>query len=59
MLSAVLIGATVLAYAGGHAWSDEQSITILGEIRVFDGDTLEIGPMLIRLHGVDALSFPL
>ncbi|MEP2472549.1 MAG: thermonuclease family protein, partial [Paracoccaceae bacterium] len=31
-----------------------QSMTIQGEISVFDGDTLEIEPMLIRLHGVDA-----
>ena len=32
----------------------QQSITIQGAVSVFDGDTLEIGPMLIRLHGVDA-----
>lgn len=31
-----------------------QSVTIQGVVNVFDGDTIEIGPMLIRLHGVDA-----
>lgn len=36
------------------AQAEEQSITIRGEIRVFDGDTIEIGPLLLRLHGVDA-----
>lgn len=34
--------------------TSQQSITIQGDVSVFDGDTLEIGPMLIRLHGVDA-----
>lgn len=38
----------------GVAHAEDQSMTIQGEIRVFDGDTLEIGPRLIRLHGVDA-----
>lgn len=32
----------------------QQSITIEGSVGVFDGDTLEIGPVLIRLHGIDA-----
>lgn len=36
------------------ARADVQSVTIRGDVRVFGGDTLEIGPMLIRLHGVDA-----
>ncbi|WP_227269864.1 thermonuclease family protein [Roseobacter weihaiensis] len=34
--------------------ADVQSITIKGALSVFDGDTLEIGPVLIRLHGIDA-----
>jgi len=38
----------------GPAFADAQSITIRGETKVFDADTLEIGPILIRLHGVDA-----
>lgn len=37
-----------------EAVADAQSITIRGEVSVFDGDTIEIGPMLIRLHGIDA-----
>ncbi|MGC3939953.1 thermonuclease family protein [Roseobacter sp. EG26] len=42
--------------AGGVATASpsQQSVTIRGDVSVFDGDTLEIGPMLIRLHGVDA-----
>lgn len=31
-----------------------QSIRITGEVSVFDGDTIEIGPVLLRLHGIDA-----
>lgn len=34
--------------------ADTQSVTIDGSLRILDGDTLEIGPMLIRLHGIDA-----
>lgn len=49
------IGLVCLVCSGpGTASSDTQAITIRGDVRVFDGDTLEIGPMLIRLHGVDA-----
>jgi endonuclease YncB( thermonuclease family) len=37
---------------GSVAWADEARI--IGEARVIDGDTLDIGPVRIRLHGIDA-----
>lgn len=47
--------AAIAGLGGAHSGSaDQQSITITGEINVYDGDTLEIGPILIRLHGIDA-----
>ncbi len=45
---------TQMAAGAAAAPPDQQSVTIQGDVSVFDGDTLEIGPMLIRLHGVDA-----
>ncbi|WP_227271264.1 thermonuclease family protein [Roseobacter weihaiensis] len=45
-------GSITLLSSVGRA--DVQSITIKGALSVFDGDTLEIGPVLIRLHGIDA-----
>ncbi|WP_308917179.1 thermonuclease family protein [Jannaschia sp. LMIT008] len=34
--------------------AEPQSVTITGVAKVFDGDTLDIGPVRIRLHGIDA-----
>lgn len=48
LLTLLVFGSVQLADA------NPQSVTIAGQINVFDGDTLEIGPVLIRLHGVDA-----
>lgn len=50
--AALLVAISVCC--ASSAIADVQSVTIKGEVKVFDGDTLEIGPMLIRLHGVDA-----
>ncbi|WP_299681437.1 thermonuclease family protein [uncultured Roseobacter sp.] len=47
-------GALALLLFLSPALANLQSIAIEGEVRVFDGDTLEIGPVLIRLHGIDA-----
>ena len=43
------LGGAVLA---GAAWADEVSVT--GRVRVVDGDTLAMGPLRIRLNGIDA-----
>lgn len=34
--------------------ADTQSVTVSGDLRVYDGDTLEVGPLILRLHGIDA-----
>jgi endonuclease YncB( thermonuclease family) len=44
----------VLSVWATVAPAEQQEVTIKGELRVFDGDTLEVGPLLIRLHGIDA-----
>ncbi len=31
--------------------TDIQSVTVSGELQVRDGDTLEVGPLVIRLQG--------
>ncbi len=49
--------AMVMAHTPAHAEptpEGAQSITVRGALSIFDGDTLEIGPLLIRLHGIDA-----
>ena len=46
---------SALAFATSDALADDaQSVTISGMAEVFDGDTLEIGPVRVRLHGIDA-----
>jgi endonuclease YncB( thermonuclease family) len=45
----ILIGATTLVTV---ALGDDTRI--IGEARVIDGDTLDVGPVRIRLHGIDA-----
>ena len=34
--------------------ADVQSVTVSGDLRVYDGDTLEVGPLILRLHGIDS-----
>lgn len=50
----VVILATQVPVGAAADPASQQAITIQSDVSVFDGDTLEIGPMLIRLHGVDA-----
>lgn len=57
MMKAVLRVACVLfalTCLNTQARADTQTITVSGELRVFDGDTLEIGPLIVRIHGIDA-----
>ncbi len=42
----------VVALWGGHATADPA--TISGIARIVDGDTLDVGAIRIRLHGIDA-----
>ena len=45
----------MMAGFGLETSADEaQRVTITGEAIVFDGDTLDIGPVRVRLHGIDA-----
>ena len=46
--------ASVLWLCAASVQAEVQSIRISGEVSIFDGDTLEIGPVLLRLHGIDA-----
>lgn len=48
--AAVGLVAAIVATSAG--WADEPRI--IGEARVIDGDTLDVGPVRIRLHGIDA-----
>ena len=48
------IAAPVLATCPALA-DDAQTVTISGKAELIDGDTLEIGPVRVRLHGIDAL----
>jgi hypothetical protein len=50
-ISVVLLLAAVFSL-GPVASADET--WIIGEARVIDGDTLDVGPVRIRLHGIDA-----
>lgn len=34
--------------------ADVRTVTVTGELKVFDGDTLEVGPLVIRLHAINA-----
>ncbi|CUH31289.1 Succinoglycan biosynthesis protein ExoI [Jannaschia seosinensis] len=50
----LLIVALHLGLTGLSASADTQQVTISGVPDVLDGDTLDIGPVRVRLHGIDA-----
>ncbi|MEP0471394.1 MAG: hypothetical protein ABJ226_13670 [Roseobacter sp.] len=54
ILRYALVSACAVCLSVSPVRADVQSIRITGKVSVFDGDTLEIGPVLLRLHGVDA-----
>ena len=45
---------TAFAVLAVPASADERTVSITGALRVLDGDTLEVGPLVLRLHGIDA-----
>ena len=45
---------SVTLFIGLSVAAEPQSVTVTGVAEVFDGDTLDIGPVRIRLHGIDA-----
>ncbi len=47
-------GAALIALAMLAHPAPASAVEITGEARVLDGDTLDIGPVRIRLHGIDA-----
>ncbi len=49
MVSAVLAAALAVSLCGRPGLAD-----VIGEARIIDGDTIEIGGERIRLHGIDA-----
>ncbi len=52
-VSLVIIAATaLLGLAVRRAWGADTRIT--GTATIVDGDTIDLGPVLIRLHGIDA-----
>jgi endonuclease YncB( thermonuclease family) len=53
-ITTAVLAAIALTGAPSGGSADVQTVSISGELRVFDGDTLEVGPLVIRLHGIDA-----
>lgn len=51
--SALALGLFAFLPFATAANADAQSITVTGDLRIFDGDMSELGPVIIRLHGVD------
>lgn len=44
-----------LLFSGGHGLSARAQLpSIVGEASVIDGDTIAVGPLRVRLHGIDA-----
>lgn len=43
-----------LVIASGGAAAESQTVIVTGDLRIIDGDTLEVGPLMLRIHGIDA-----
>ena len=54
MIRALTAAIAVFRIGSTSVLADARTVSITGELKVFDGDTFEVGPLLIRLHGVDA-----
>ena len=52
--NSVLAGVVTVCLSAFPACTNAQSTTISGSAEIVDGDTLRLGPVTIRIHGIDA-----
>lgn len=52
--SSILAGVVTVCLSAFPACTNAQATTISGSAEIVDGDTLRLGPVTIRIHGIDA-----